>query len=68
MITISPVYDKFKFKASDPGSGRRGWSVMLPDLDAVHIALDHYHGRKHDRSKCELCKPKTKQETPNERR
>lgn len=55
MITITRVYEKFKVKFSNPGSGVRGFSILVKDLGDVHTVIDHYHMRPHDKEKCALC-------------
>ena len=55
MITITPHNQGFNFKMSNPGSGQRGKTIFCRDVDTVHVALDHYHLRKHDKGKCPLC-------------
>lgn len=51
----------FTIRASDPGSGLRGWSVEARDLDEVLAAVAHYHGRHGTRgceafAGCPLCR------------
>lgn len=55
MITIRSHYEKFKVTFSNPGSGQRGFSVLVKNLDEVHTILDHYHFCQHDKANCPLC-------------
>lgn len=61
MITIRPVYNDYKMLFSNPGSGWRGFSVMAKSIDEVHAAIDHHHNRKHDHTKCPLCRLQDKE-------
>jgi hypothetical protein len=56
MLTIEPIYNKFKIKFSNPGSGWRGWSISVNSVAEIHTVIDHYHGLKHKESKCPLCR------------
>lgn len=56
MLTISQVYNQYKIKYSNPGSGQRGYAVMADNLDEVHAFIDHHHARPHNTSKCPACR------------
>lgn len=56
MITIKQIYEKQKVIFSNPGSGQRGVSVICRNWEEVHMVIDHYELRPHDKKNCPLCK------------
>lgn len=55
MFSIEKVFNKIKITISDPGSGRRGFSVKVKDYEDVKTALNHYLGQPHKSDKCPFC-------------
>lgn len=58
MITIRPQYNKWRVLFSAPGTGWRGFSILVTRASAMHAAIDHYHGRQHKAKGCPLCQRK----------
>jgi recombinational DNA repair protein RecR len=58
LITIKPIYNEFKIIVSNPGSGTRGFSTIAKNLDEIHQAIDHCHGKHWDKNleNCPLCR------------
>jgi len=57
MLTIKRVYNKFRVKASAPGTGERGWQIDVANLVEVNACVAHYfgqHGLEH--KNCPFCK------------
>jgi hypothetical protein len=64
MLTIKRVYNKFRVKASAPGSGERGWHIDVANLVEVNACIAHYFGQTFHGvrgNECPLCKQATEE-------
>lgn len=58
MLTIKRDAQGFEVRATDPGSGWRGYRIKAKTLDELHQTLDHYyrgHGNV-EHTDCPLCR------------
>jgi hypothetical protein len=55
MITISNRDGGYKVLFSPGVRGWRGFSLQAQDIPEVHQMIDHYYGKPHDKSTCQIC-------------
>ena len=58
MIAIEQAYNQYRVKVSEPGTGMRGYSIVVADLAAAIRCVKHYYAKTHDRRRCDFCKKK----------
>ena len=62
MIQIKHHYDGFKISFSHHEiAGAREISIIVKDVEAIHLCIDHYFIKKHDATICPLCKKETQE-------